>query len=102
MSSYSRCEHFTSDDDRRARVPRQHVAREQHQQLVAPDHAAAVVDDADAVGVAVEGDAELGARRAHARDSCCMFSTTVGSGWWFGKRPSGSQKSGVTRAPSRS
>src|SRR5437016_11389517 len=28
------------------------------------------------------------------------FSSTVGSGWWFGKRPSDSQNSGTMSAPS--
>ena len=37
----------------------QHGPGEDHQQLVAPDHAALAVDRADAVAVAVEGDAEV-------------------------------------------
>ena len=37
----------------------QHRLGEDHQQLVAPDHAALAVDRADAVAVAVEGDAEV-------------------------------------------
>ena len=37
----------------------QHRLGEDHQQLVAPDHAALAVDRADAVAVAVEGDPEV-------------------------------------------
>ena len=43
-------------------------------------------------------------RRSSARGPRAMrsrrFSATVGSGWWFGKRPSGSQKSSCTSCPS--
>ena len=55
-------------DDHRARVARQHVASEEHEELVAPDDAALRVRDADAVGVAVEGDAELGPRLGDGAD----------------------------------
>ena len=55
--------------------------------LVAPDDAAVRVDDADAVGVAVERDAEVGAGLAHGfAIRSARFSSTVGSGWWLGKR----------------
>ena len=47
-------------DDLRAGVVLQHVAGEDNQELVAEHHGAAVIDHADAVGVAVEGDAEVG------------------------------------------
>ena len=43
----------------------QHVARPQHQELVAPQDAALAVDRADAVAVAVEGDAEIAAALLH-------------------------------------
>ena len=56
--------------------------------------------DADAIGVAVVGDAQVGARRAHrGRSGPRGSSRTVGSGWWLGKRPSISQKSGTTSKP---
>ena len=44
---------------RRAGLLLQHRLGEDHQQLVAPDHPALAVDRADAVAVAVEGDAEV-------------------------------------------
>ncbi len=44
-------------DDRRARLLLQHRAREEDHQLVAPEDVALVVDHADAIGVAVVGDA---------------------------------------------
>ena len=43
------------------RHAREDVAREQREQLVAPYDAAGAGDGADAVGVAVEADAEIGA-----------------------------------------
>ena len=46
-------------DDRRAGLLLEHRLGEDQQQLVAPDHAALAVDRADAVAVAVEGDAEV-------------------------------------------
>ena len=49
--------HFA--DDRRAWVALEDGAREQDHELVAPDHVAARVDHADAIGVAIEGDAQL-------------------------------------------
>ena len=62
-------------EDRRARMALQHVARQHDHQLVAPQDAALRVDDADAVAVAVEGDAEIAAlRRATASCSCTRFS----------------------------
>jgi hypothetical protein len=48
-----------------APVGLQHVARPQDQQLVAPQDAALAVDRADAVAVAVEGDAEVAALLLH-------------------------------------
>ena len=47
-------------NDGRARPAFQHVARPQHHQLVAPQDAALTVDGADAIAIAVEGDAEIG------------------------------------------
>ena len=49
--------------DRGAGIARQHVPPIDDEQLVAPDDSAARVHDPDPVGVAVEGDAELGAAR---------------------------------------
>ena len=48
-------------EDRRAGVAAQHVARQHQQQLIAPQNAPARIDDADAVAVAVEPDAEIAA-----------------------------------------
>jgi hypothetical protein len=56
--------------------------------VVAPHDLARRVDQADAVGVAVEGDARSAPSRRTAAIRSCTFSTTVGSGWWFGKVPS--------------
>ena len=46
-------------DDRRAGQLLKHRLGEDHQQLVAPDHAALAVDRADPVAVAVESDPEV-------------------------------------------
>src|SRR6185437_306735 len=43
------------------------VAGEEHHELIAPQDAALAIDDADAVAVAVEGDAEIAAMRRHRR-----------------------------------
>ena len=76
-------------DDGGAGMALQHVARPQHQQLVAPQDAALAVDRADAVAVAVEGDAEVAAVASSPRPcSCSRFFGTVGSGWCAGKVPS--------------
>ena len=55
-------------DHRRAGVAGQHVARQQHQDLIAPQDAADAVDDADPVAVAVERDAELAPPSGHRVD----------------------------------
>ena len=70
------------EDHRRARAEAAHgVAAEDDEELVAPDDLAGLVHRADPVGVAVEGDAQLGAavRRTAAWRSR-RFSGTVGSG----------------------
>ena len=67
----------------------QHVARQQHHQLVAEQDVARVVDQPDAVRVAVE--ARCRYRRlcaATSAISCSRFAGTVGSGWCAGNRPS--------------
>ena len=61
ISSYSAWLHLTSLTKVAPGRLLQDVAREQDHQLVAPDDAPLAVDDADAVGVAVERDAHLGA-----------------------------------------
>ena len=48
--------------------PRQNVTRVQDEQVVAPDDRAVLVDDADAIGVAVEADAEIRPLAPHCRD----------------------------------
>ena len=55
-------------DDGPARLRLQHVAREHDQQLVAEQDVAFIVDHADAVPVAVEGDAEIGLLARHLGD----------------------------------
>ncbi len=52
-------------DDLRAGVPREDVAREQHDLAVGVDDVAAAGDHAEPVAVAVEGQAELGAGGVH-------------------------------------
>jgi hypothetical protein len=54
-------------DDRRARVLLQDLARQERRHQVVPHRAAGLVDEAAAVGVAVEADAQLGLRRSHER-----------------------------------
>ena len=62
-----------------------------------------LVHRADAVGVAVVGDADVGALVSSTfAFRCSRFFSTVGSGWWFGNRPSISMKSGTTSIPSDS
>ena len=59
---------------------------------VAGDELARVVDEEAAVGVAVEGDAEVGAPpRASCATMNSRFSGSSGFGSWFGKVPSGSK-----------
>ncbi len=48
-------------DEGGARLPRQDLAREQHDQLIAPEDSPLAVDGADPIGVAVERDPHLGA-----------------------------------------
>ena len=50
-------------DDDRPRLPRQDLAREDHQEFVAPENAASGRDHANPVAVAVVGDADVGALR---------------------------------------
>ena len=52
-------------DHRRARILRQHLARQHRQDLVAPQDSPTAVDDADAVAIAVESDAEVATVGAH-------------------------------------
>src|SRR5438105_1725899 len=51
--------------DRSPRVPIQHIARQYHHQLIAPQDPALRVDDANAVAVSVEGNAEIAALARH-------------------------------------
>ena len=81
-------------DDRRAGQLLEHRLGEDHQHLVAPDHAALAVDRADAVAVAVEGDAEVELLVGDERASGPRGSPRPSDpGWWLGKRPSTSVKS---------
>ena len=97
-TSGSACEHFTSKTTfcpgpccsiRSSAV--------EEEQGVAAHDPAAVVDRADAVRVAVEGHAQVRAGLLHLRRCrSTRFLSTTGSGWWFGKVPSDSQKIGIT------
>ena len=65
---------------------------EQRGEEVAVDELAGVVDEEAAVGVAVPGDAELGALGAHLVDDELRGSPgSSGFGSWSGKLPSGVQ-----------
>ena len=79
-------------DHLRARLLRQDRLREQRGREVARDELARVVDEEAAVGVAVVGDAEVGALLASSRGSMnSRFSGSSGFGSWFGNEPSGSK-----------
>ena len=67
-SSYMSCEHFTSPMKVAPGLRRQDFAGVKNHQLVAVEDGAALVDRADAVGVAVEGDAQIRAGFAHLGD----------------------------------
>jgi hypothetical protein len=90
------------EDHGGAAVAREHVAREQHELAVGVDDLPVLRDDAQAVAVAVEGQAELGIRgTSRARCSSARFSGLLGSGWWLGKSPSTSQYSSIDLAAQR-
>ncbi len=55
------------EDDLAARHPLEHVAREECQQLIAPEERPSFVDDAEAIGVAVVADPEVGLLRQDPR-----------------------------------
>ena len=59
---------FHLGDDDRAGLPREDVACEHDEHLVAPIDPPAAVDEADAIGVTVERDADVGAVLLHRRD----------------------------------
>ena len=62
------------------------------------DRLAALVDDEAAVGVAVEGQADVGtARRARRACRSRRFSGSSGLASWLGKVPSSSKYSGIDR-----
>ena len=64
-----------------ARPLAQDVARKQHHELVAPHDAARRIDDAQAIRVAIERDAQLGAAlSAHGSMRSVRLAGTVGSG----------------------
>ena len=64
---------------------------EQRGEEVAVDERAGVVDEEAAVRVAVPGDAQVRAARAHPLDDQRRFSGSSGLGSWSGKLPSGVQ-----------
>ena len=78
-------------EDRLARALAQQRLGEQRREEVAVDERARLVDEEAAVGVAVPGDAEVGAGLAHALDDQLRFSGSSGLGSWSGKLPSGVQ-----------
>ena len=78
-------------DHLRARLLREHRLREERGDEVAGDELARVVDEEAAVGVAVVGDAEVGALGAVFSTMNARFSGSSGFGSWFGNDPSGSK-----------
>jgi hypothetical protein len=90
---------FDVVDDLAARNAAEHVGGEQHQLAVGEDDLAVLGDHAEAVAVAVEGQADLGVGVRSARITSCRFSGLDGSGWWLGKVPSTSQNSSTTSQP---
>ena len=101
MSSYRRCEHFTSEMIVAPGIALEHVAGKQHQQLIAPENIALLVHGADAVGVAVVGDAQIGFLLfhlvdQHARDFPAPSDRDDGTG----NLPSGAQAISQTWHPS--
>ena len=75
------------EDDLGAGMPREEIAGEEGQDQVRLVAAPSLVDDAHAVGVAVVGDAHVGARpRAPWPRGPRTFSSISGSGRWLGKR----------------
>ena len=59
---------FDVIDDHRTRVALQHVGREQHQQPVRIDDLAGLGDHAEAVAIAIEGEAEIRVELLHHLD----------------------------------
>ena len=73
------------------------ASREERGHEVARDELARVVDEEAAVGVAVEGDPEVGALGRASRSTMnSRFSGSSGFGSWFGNVPSGSKKQRTT------
>ena len=66
--------------DHRAGIAIQHVGGEQHQQPVGVDDLALAGDHAQAVAVAVEGDAEVGIQALHHLDQVVRLCGSLGSG----------------------
>jgi hypothetical protein len=56
-------------------------------------------DDAQAVAVAVEGQAQLGVGGLQRRDHVAQVVGLARVGWWFGKLPSTSVNSSITSQP---
>jgi hypothetical protein len=65
------------------------------------DHVAVLRDDAEAIAVAVEREAEFAVALLQALDQVGEVLRLRRIGWWFGKWPSTSQKSSTTSQPSR-
>jgi hypothetical protein len=87
------------EDDGAAGHAGQHVACEQHHLAVRVDVVALLGDDAQAVTVAVKGQAELGVGILERGIRSRRFSGLLGSGWWLGKLPSTSLNSSITSQP---
>src|SRR5712675_1065241 len=66
--------------------PRQHVARVDDQKIIPPHDLARPVDDADAVRISVERDADVGAVLFHGRDEVFQVSGDRWIGMVVGKR----------------
>ena len=72
-------------DDRGARMVLEDVAGVNDQQLVAPEDAPPAVDDADAVGVAVQADAQVGPGLLHLGDQVLQVLDHGGVGMVVGE-----------------
>jgi hypothetical protein len=66
---------------------------------VGEDVLAVLGDDAQAVAVAVEGQAQFGVALGSSAIRSLRFSGLLGSGWWLGKSPSTSLNSSTTSQP---
>jgi hypothetical protein len=98
MAGARRWEHFTSN----RMVPpgtREHVLRKQHHLAVGVDVVAVLGDDAQAVAVAVKGQAQLGVGVLQRADQVAQVFGLARVGVVVGKLPSTSLNSSITSQP---